>query len=443
MEDEKSLDVPDRAENFFPHSVRAARRKNHRGSLALLILFRVTRSIAGGMMIVALPYLVLNTLHDSALDLGAIYVMGVMSTAVLAVGAGHLSDRWDHKATLLLTGAMVPISALMVYVNQSFPMLLAASVVGGFAATGSLIGGGVGGAAQPVQTSVIARLSTADNRTRYYSVLAFLSGVAGAAGALLVHYFSIRNTFLAACIISLAGMVFLSFLRIPEYVAAQSIARKQSNRAIRHFSITGALNGLSQGLITPFLIPFFVLVYHLSKSRMAVYTAIGSILASIALLAAPALEQRLGFVRSITFTRALGTALLLLMAVWHNLWIGLIIYLITPALRIAALPAQQSAIINRVEGQSMGRALAMNQVTRLSASSIAMICTGFLFDISEIEMPFFLYAGVMAVNIYLYYRFFGHDGQNGAVEPIPAIEHSAPEEKPVNVEVLAERPASD
>ena len=73
----------------------------------------------------------------------------------------------------------------------------------------------------------------------------------------------------------------------------------------------------------------------------------------------------------------------------------------------------------------MGRALALNQVTRLSASSAAMICTGVLFDISEIEMPFFLYAGVMAVNIYLYYRFFGHDGQVGAVETVPGAAGTA------------------
>jgi MFS family permease len=426
MKDQTKPEIPQQSAKVMIPAINTPAQRAHRGSVALLILFRISRSIAGGMMIVALPYLVLNRLHETSLALGAIYVVGVMSTAFLAVGAGYLSDRWDHKGALLITGAMVPISALMVYVNQSFPMVLAASVVGGFAATGSLIGGGVGGAAQPVQSSVIARLSTTENRTRYYSVLAFLSGIAGAGGAMLVHYFSIRNTFLAAAIISAVGAVLLTFIAIPEYVVSKPVARTQSNQAIRHFSITGALNGLSQGLITPFLIPFFVLVYHLSKSRMAVYTAIGSVLASIALLAAPALERRMGFVRSITFTRGLGTAMLLVMAVWHNLWIGLAIYLITPALRIAALPAQQSAIINRVEGQSMGRALAMNQVTRLSASSAAMICTGFLFDISEVEMPFILYAGVMAVNIYLYYRFFGHDGQNGTSESVPVINARGP-----------------
>ena len=399
-----------------------------RGSLALLIFFRITRSMAAGMIIVALPYLVLNTLHDSSLTLGILYVAGVMSTAILAIATGHLADRWSYKGTMIITGIMLPLSALMVYGNTSFPMLIAAAIIGGFAANGSLIGGGVGGAAQPVQTAIIALLSTPANRTRYYSALAFLSGVAGAGGALMVHYFSTRSAFLAAGIISLAGTAAILALRLPDKPAISSVPVKQSRRAIRHFSITGSLNGLSQGLITPFLIPFFVLVYHLSKSRMAVYTAIGSILGAIALLTAPALERRLGFVRSITFTRALGTALLVVMAMWHNLFIGVIIYLLTPALRIAALPAQQSALISRVDGGSMGRALAMNQVSRLSASSIAMICTGFLFDISEIEMPFFIFAGVMTLNIYLYYRFFGHEGDHGVIEPIPSAATSQVEE---------------
>ncbi len=398
-------------------------------SLFLLIAFRITRNTAAGMMIVALPYLVLHTLHDSSLTLGILYVVGVLSTAVLAIAAGQLADRWSQKGVLIITGFMVPISALMVYGNQSLPMLMIASVMGGFAATGSLIGGGVGGAGQPVQSAIIARISTPHNRTRYYSVLAFLSGLAGAAGALLVPCFSVRNTFLAAGLISLAGVAAALVIALPPAPATPTVTRRQSQQAIRHFSITGALNGLSQGLITPFLIPFFVMVYHTPKANMAVYTAIGSILGAIALLTAPALERRLGFVRSVTFTRALGTVLLLIMACWHNLEVGLIIYLLTPALRIAALPAQQTALISRVEGNSMGRALAANQVTRLSAASGAMLCTGYLFDISAVETPFVLYAGIMAVNIYLYYRFFGRHGDApGRPAPLP------PEEAPATAE---------
>ena len=394
-------------------------------ALLLLVAFRITRSIAAGMMIVALPYLVLHTLHDTSLTLGILYVVGVLSTALLAVAAGQLADRWSQKGALIITGFMVPASALIVYGNQSLPMLMVAAVMGGFAATGSLIGGGIGGAGQPVQSAIIARISTPDNRTRYYSVLDFLNGIAGAGGALLVPCFSVQNTFLVAGLISLAGAAATLVITLPAAPPTPTVTRRQSQQAIRHFSITGALNGLSQGLITPFLIPFFVMVYHTPKASMAVYTAIGSILGAVALLTAPALERRLGFVRSVTFTRAMGTLLLLIMAFWHNLEVGLIIYLLTPALRIAALPAQQTALISRVEGNSMGRALAANQVTRLSAASGAMLCTGYLFDISAIESPFILYAGVMAVNIYLYYRFFGRHGFKAAQPDAIPIEETA------------------
>ncbi len=403
--------------------MKSTREQRHR--LLMLILFRSTRAAAGGMIMVALPYLVLRDLHAGSLALAVLYVVGVLSTAVLAIGVGHLADRWDYRGALLLTGLMVPISAWMVYVDPVFWMLMAASIIGGFAATGSLIGGGVGGAAQSVQSAVVARISTPDNRTKYYSVLAFLSGIAGALGALLVHFFTERQAFLVAAILSLVGCIPLLFLHLPHYEPAKKVSRAGSVRAIRQFGITGMLNGFSQGLITPFLIPFFVLVYHVSRAHMSVFASLASTTASISLLAAPVLERRFGFVRSITFTRALGLILLIIMAVWHNLAFGLVIYLIYPALRIAALPAQQSALIERVEHGSMGRALAVNQVARLSASSAASMCTGYLFDISAIELPFFIYAVVMAANIVLYYRFFGrdgkkNDGQPDAVSPDPA-----------------------
>ena len=393
--------------------------------LLLLILFRTTRAAAGGMIMVALPYMVLENLHAGSLALAALYVVGVLSTALLAIGVGHLADRWDYRGALLLTGLMVPLSAWMVYADPTFWMLCAASIIGGFSATGSLIGGGVGGAAQSVQSAVVARISTPQNRTKYYSMLAFLSGIAGAVGALLVHFFTERQAFLAAAILSLVGCIPLLFLHLPHYEPAKKVTRAGSVRAIRQFGITGMLNGFSQGLITPFLIPFFVLVYHVSRAHMSVFASLASTAASISLLAAPVLERRFGFVRSITFTRALGVILLIIMAVWHNLAFGLLIYLIYPALRIAALPAQQSALIERVEHGSMGRALAVNQVARLSASSAASMCTGYLFDVSAIELPFFIYAVVMAANIVLYYRFFGrdgkkNDGQSGAITPDPA-----------------------
>jgi hypothetical protein len=87
--------------------------------------------------------------------------------------------------------------------------------------------------------------------------------------------------------------------------------------------------------------------------------------------------------------------------------LALAVYLITPALRVIAVPAQQTALTAMVRENEMGRALAMNQVARLTASSGAVAFTGYMFDVSDIALPFYAYAAVIGVSLVLYFKFFG------------------------------------
>jgi hypothetical protein len=222
---------------------------------------------------------------------------------------------------------------------------------------------------------------------------------------LIARLFGVREAFLAATWIAAAGLVFLLPLRVPEFGRqARSI---KSLRVIGQFSLTGLLNGFSQGLIAPFLIPFFVIVYKLPRSQMATYGFVAGVLGSFALLSAPLLDRAFGFVRSIAFTRGVGACLLVVLPLVRYLPLSLAIYILTPALRVAALPAQQRALTDMVTPGETGRALGLNQVTRLAAASGAVPLTGFLFSESDIGLPFYLYAAVMAVNISLYFKFFG------------------------------------
>jgi hypothetical protein len=157
----------------------------------------------------------------------------------------------------------------------------------------------------------------------------------------------------------------------------------------------------------PFLIPFFVIVYHVSKERMSVYGFVSELVAAGAILIAPRVERQFSFVKGIAVTRGLGALLLLLLPLTRILALALAIYLITPALRVIAVPAQQTALTAIVRESEMGRALAMSQVARLTASSGAVAFTGYMFDVSDIALPFYAYAGVIAVSLVLYFRFFG------------------------------------
>ncbi len=386
--------------------------RDHRGQLIFLALFRMARSIAAGMITIAFPYLVLRYRHYSPFQLGLLYTSAAIATAILGLLFGFLTDSWGRGKTLFLVGVLLPVSSIIVVFSTRLPALFVATTLGGYSATGSLMTGGIGGAAQPIQNAVITDLTRPENRTSYFSILTFLSGVFGALGALLARHADILDVFLYATIISGGGMAFLFFIKTQN--VRGNLRRLRSKIVIGKFTLTGMINGFTQGLIVPFLIPFFVIVYHVPKSEMAVYAFASGALAAFALLAAPRLEQTLGFVNSIAVTRGLGTVLLLLLPFWHVYAIALAVYLITPALRVTAVPVQQTALTEMVQQDELGRALGINQVARLGASSGGITLTGYLFNISEIAAPFCIYAVAMVANIYLYFHFFAGKSPNRA-----------------------------
>lgn len=357
------------------------------------------------MINVAFPYYILKTLHYGAFVIGLIFVCATISTAVLAFLTGISTDVWGKRGTLLIANTLLPISAVMVYFSHTLWLIVPAAMVGGYSATGSLAGGGIGGVAQPIQSTILSDLTAAHRRTRYFSFFTFMSGVAAALGALFSRLFDVRDIFLIAAVISTSGIPGLFFLRVKE--SAGKIGVLKTKSTIGKFTVTGVLNGFSQGLVVPFLIPFFVLVYHVPKNQMSTYAFVGGLMGAFALLGAPLLEKAFGFVKSIVLTRGSGMILFVLFPIIHFLPLAVAIYIIAPALRVAALPIQQSEMTRRVHEDELGRALGINQVTRLAASSLATLLGGFFLDTVFFELPFFIYGGIMSGNLYLYTRFFG------------------------------------
>jgi MFS family permease len=373
--------------------------------LFLLLFFRVSRTFAAGIIFLAFPYYVLRTLQYGALTLGLLYTAATLGTAGFALAMGFLADLWGRKRTLILAGVLLPVSAVLAFSTGRLGVLYAAAILGGFSATGARASGSVGGAALPIQSAVIADLAPVDRRTFYFSLFTFLSGLFGAGGMLAARMFSARDGFLAAAVVCGAGLFFLLPMKLED--KSGEFAQLKSGKVIGKFSMTGVFNGITQGLVMPFLVPFFVLVYHVPKSSMAVYGFSAELLASFVLLASPQIERRIGFVKGIAWTRGLGALLLLLLPLTRVFLLALAVYLVTPALRVAAVPAQQTALTSMVRGEELGRALAMNQVARLAGASGAVAFTGYMFEVSEIALPFYAYAAVMGLSLILYFRFFG------------------------------------
>ncbi len=248
--------------NADPESKEPPVSPGSRSGLLFLMGSRVSRGFASGLLNVGFAYLVISELNEGYFVLGLLYVGGALSTAILTYILGRIGSRVNLRITYLTALGLLPVACLLLLIPPSLTAAALASVLGGFSATGSLSGGGVGGAAMPLQTAILADLTPRQGRTRWFSYFTFLSGASAALGTLAAGVGTLENVFLLALILSLAAVV----LGVPIPVRGVSRGASPSVRSrgvIRKFTLTGLLNGFSQGLLTPFLIPYFT---HFSGS---------------------------------------------------------------------------------------------------------------------------------------------------------------------------------
>ncbi|AFZ69836.1 arabinose efflux permease family protein [Caldisphaera lagunensis DSM 15908] len=383
---------------------------NTRNSLNYLAIIRIMRSVSAGIISIVYPYIAIKMLHFNLSTLGLVYALAALFTALFSIAFGYLADFIGRKLSLLFSSLVLTISILILLIKINFITAVIAAILGGISNTGAMAGGGIGGAVAPVQNALIADFTTRKNRTTLISLMAFFGNIAAAGGTLLGGIFSYRIELELATIISIIPLIFVYFIE-SQHIRAKSIKMKSGNVTLK-FSITGILNGLTSGLVTPFLIPIFIVLYDVSRSYMSIYTTIASLIATFSMLLAPKIDKALGFLRSIYITRGLTIPLILIFPFIRILPVSLGIYIIFPALRVIAIPIQQSAMLSMVPPEERGRISGLNQGSRLGFSSIGTFIASPFMDISLIYLPFVSYSVFMALNIYLYKRFFG--GKNGS-----------------------------
>ncbi len=390
-------------------------------SVYMLVVSRILRSFAAGLINLVFPFLVLNELRAGSFILGLAYVSAMIATAVIGFLVGFASDS-SRRATYIFSFVLLPISTFCLVLSSNLAVVFIAATVGGYSSTGSLAAGGVGGYVQPIQSAVTADVTSRSDRTYYFGILSFLSGISSAAGSLVAGFPSINEAMIIATIAAAGSVIPGFFIKMRNMSSDRKVAvaqnATQNNKhktfglksagIIGKFGLTGMINGLTNGLVTPFLIPFFILVYGISRSEMGVYTTISGLIGAFALLFASRLERKLGFLKGLIATRGSTAILALIFPFVKLLPVSLAVYFALPPLRVAAFPVIQSAMTDMVDRDELGRAFGINQGMRLTTGAVGTAFSGYEFDASAFEMPFLVYAGVMALNLYLYARFFSN-----------------------------------
>ncbi|BCS93516.1 MFS transporter [Metallosphaera javensis (ex Sakai et al. 2022)] len=375
----------------------------------LLMISRVARSFAAGLLAVIVGLYYIHGLHLSLLQVGILFGVGAFVTPLLTLVLGFYSDRYGRKKILLATLSFLPVSVLILLLTSNFFLLMLSSALGGFGIAGGLVGGGVGASVAPMQTALLTEKVKPEERTKIFSWFTIISSYAGSAGALLANGSSYVELFVISFLVS--ALSALAILPVKENFKPRE--RKQEpkvtrrdNETIKKFTLTGILNGVSQGLIVPFIPIIFSEAYGLSQGFIGDLVSLGGVISATLMLATPALTERLGFVRLIITTRTISAVLVLLfpfLGVWY---LASIDYLLFTPLRVIALPAQQALMMNLVGEGRRATATGANQAGRLIPAAASTSLSGYLLHAVSFAIPFEAAFVATVANSFLYFKFF-------------------------------------
>lgn len=375
-----------------------------------ILAARGLRNFAAGFLNVSVPLYMRNVLQYNYLELGLIFGVTSISTAALTILFGILGDKSGRVRSLLLASSLLPLSSVILLSSRSFALVFLANALGSYGIAGGTVGGSTGGYVAPLQNALLAIKSPVSRRTTVFSRAMLIGGLSASAGALLNNLEDYRLLFALGLLITLASaLLFIMVRDEPREKAQQEGVKPNGNKVILKFGITGALNGVSQGLVTPFFTVLFSSLFRASNGLIGDVMGLGTLLSSVTVLLTPALTRRLGFVNLIGVTRIISASLFIAFPLSPSFIVASSLYIVGSLLRMVSLPAQQSLMATLSDRRSESTTFAVNQTARTLPSSAATYFSGFSIEYISIEIPFVVAALVTFVNVGFYYAFFKRD----------------------------------
>ena len=378
-----------------------------------LIVCRAARSIGQGALSADFAFY-LAALHWTTVQMGAVYMAGLLFGALITLFSGPLSDACGRKPFLIGYG-VAQVAAASVAVLTARPLwLIMVSVIGAY-------GRGANGAAGPFGPVEQAWLSDGLPEADFGAVYSLNSAVGfggmalGSVAAALPRFWQTslpgalryRPLFLIVLLGALLTLILLMQMtdlptpRPGRDRAATATHRQERGMLLRLIGIN-MLNGLAIGIIGPFMAFWFHLRFGKGPGAIGPVLALGFIAAGVASLWTGWLTRHLGAALSVVAMRLVGLALLVTMPFAPSYELAAACYVMRAAFNQGTSGARQAVGLRLVGSGRRGLAASLNATSMQVPRSFGPVLGGLLLETNWLALPLLLAASLQAVYLALY-----------------------------------------
>lgn len=386
----------------------------------LLLAARMALTAARALSGVVVP-IYLALIGYSAVRIGVLFLLAGLVSAGMSALTGLVADRIGRKPFLVVIPLLVAAAACTFALTRSATALYVSASLGSFG-RGVGTGGGTVGPYQPAASAVQAGLTPGAQRHQVFglfnsasmagavigSVLAELPNAAGGLGGIAAY----RPAFAAMALLAVLAAVLALPISEPPRQAGKGLRGRRtrlsaaSRSVVWRLLITRSLAGTSAGLFAPFL------SYWLHRRFGAGPGAVGVLFATVnaasvgVVLGGAPLARRMGTVRAIVATRAVGALLLLPMAVAPSFVLAGAIYFVRQALTRMSMPLRQSFAMTITDPGERASVAGLSGLGTQVSMAVSPVFAGELFQAASLAVPFELAGLLQVVNAALYYALF-------------------------------------
>ena len=390
--------------------------------LRIIVSARVLMSSARALAAIAAP-IYLAEEGFSAVALGALFLVVGLSSAVLSVSVGLLSDRTSRRPFMVAVPLLAAAAAAVFAFGRSAGILVAAAAIGSFG-RGAGAGSGTAGPYQPAEAALILEVVPARRRNDAFGRLAFGSAVGAVLGSLLAltapsaglrgaaALSGYRPLFLVGGgLATAAGLIALWLREPPRRVPSDGRPRRtrfpwRSLPLLAKLWTVNTVNGVALGMFGPFITYWLYRRYAAGAAEIGLLFAVINVISAVSTLAAAEMARRFGLVRTVATVRAVQAVLLVPMVLAPSFALAGGVYLVRMMVQRIGMPLRQSYAVAMADPEERASVAALSQTPGQMAMSASSLLSGWLLESVSLELPFEIAGGLQFLTAVIFWLFF-------------------------------------